>query len=61
MLFNEFACVKRVSNEGSVTCKNWAKLTVLVRRFLANVKKVPNGRLQGLDPGEFAFCESRFG
>jgi hypothetical protein len=59
-LAGALADVKRVSNEGSGTWQKWAKLTGLVRRFPANVKKVPNGRLQGLDPGEIEFGDFPF-
>ena len=64
-LAGDSANVKRVSNEGSVTCKN-CYFGCFGLGFSANVKKVPNGRLQGLDPGEMVFrgfpfrlCKSR--
>jgi len=45
---------------GSVTLQNWLNLSAPDLRKTSNVKKVPNGRLQGLDPGETGFGDLPF-
>ncbi len=52
---SDHASVKRVSNEGFRNLQKPLFPPVLALRFRPSVKKVPNGRLQGLDPGEIAF------
>ena len=43
------------SKRGSVTLRKQPKIQGPARRRKADVKKVPNGRLQGLDPVEIVF------
>jgi len=50
---------KGVNNEGSVTRKN-SDLASVWLAFWPNVKKVPNSRIQGLDPGEIVFRDFPF-
>jgi hypothetical protein len=60
-MINRFRCNCQKGIKGrSVTPQGWRNLSAFVLRKVANVKKVPNARVQGLDLGESGFRDFPF-